>query len=115
MITKVDRDRLLDMLHYARTAVRLAGKQLPEGTEAYEDAFLALCRAVELIGEAATKVSEPGKTALPDVEWREAIAMRHRLIHGYASIQPELVFQTAREDLPSMIAALEQALAGNTA
>jgi uncharacterized protein with HEPN domain len=102
------------MVHYARTAVRLAARDLPRGTEAYEDGFLALCRAVELVGEAAGQVSESTRTALPDVEWREAIAMRHRLIHGYFSIRPEVVFDTAREDLPPMIAALEKALGGDT-
>lgn len=97
------------MLHYARAAVRLAKKDVPQGTEAYEDNFLALCRAIELVGEAATKVSDAGKVELPLVEWRDAIAMRHRLIHGYFSIRPELVFETAREDLPKMILALEKA------
>jgi uncharacterized protein with HEPN domain len=110
MISKLDRDRFLDMLHYAKAAVRLAAKQLPEGTEAYEDAFLGLCRAVELIGEAAGQVSDAGKAILPELEWREAIAMRHRLIHGYFSIRPEVVFETARDDLPQMIVALERAL-----
>ena len=112
MISKLDGDRIADMLHYARKASRLSARRLPEGSEEYEDAFLALCRAVELIGEAATKVSAEGKAALPEVAWREAIAMRNRLIHGYVSIQAEVVFDTAREDLPPMIAALEKALAG---
>ena len=110
MSRKPDRDRILDMLHYARTAVRLAKKQLPEGTEAYEDAFLALCRAVELVGEAAGQISEERKAGLVNIEWREVIAMRHRLIHGYFSIRPEVVFQTARDDLPRMITELERAL-----
>jgi uncharacterized protein with HEPN domain len=101
---------MLDMVHYAKTAVRLAAKRLPEGTEAYEDAFLALCRAVELIGEAAGQISAEGKATLPDLEWREAIDMRHRLIHGYFSIRAEIVFETARDNLPPMIVALERVL-----
>jgi uncharacterized protein with HEPN domain len=113
MMSKLDRDRLADMLHYARAAIRLAAKELPEGSEAYEDAFLALCRAIELVGEAANKVSDAGKAALPEIAWREAIAMRNRLIHGYFSIRSEVVFDTAREDLPQMIASLEKALAGD--
>ncbi len=99
-----------DMLHYARTAVRQAAKELEEGTEAYEDNFLALCRSIELVGEASTQVSDAAKEAFPDVEWREAIAMRHRLIHGYFSIRQQVVFDTAQKDLPLMVAALERAL-----
>jgi uncharacterized protein with HEPN domain len=65
-----------------------------------------------LIGEAASKVSEAGRAESPGLEWRQAIAMRHRLIHGYSSIRPEVVFDTALQDLPTMIVALEQALGG---
>jgi uncharacterized protein with HEPN domain len=115
MISKLDRDRIADMLHYAKTAVRLASAQRLEGADAYEDAFLALCRAIELVGEAASQVSDAGKARLPDVEWGQAIAMRHRLIHGYFSIRAEVVFDTAREDLPPMIVAPEGALEGDTA
>ena len=113
MIGGVDRDRIADMLHYAKTAVRLAVAQFPEGSQAYEDNFLALCRAIELFGEAAGQVSDVRKAMLPDVDWRQAIAMRHRLIHGYFSIRPEVVFDTARNDMPSMVAALRRALTGD--
>jgi uncharacterized protein with HEPN domain len=74
---------------------------------------LALCRAIELVGEAANKVFDAGKAALPDTAWREAIAMRNRLMHGYFSIRSDVVFDTAREDLPQMIASLEKALVGD--
>jgi uncharacterized protein with HEPN domain len=110
MIDDLDRDRMLDMVHYAKTAVRLAGKGIPKGSEAFEDNYLALCRSIELVGEAATLVSKSTRYALPDVEWREAIAMRHRLVHGYFAIRPEVVFDTALNDLPAMISALERAL-----
>jgi len=110
MINKLDRDRLSDMLHFAKVAVRNASKEHPEGTEEFEDTYLALCRAIELIGEAAAKVSDVTKATMPDLDWREMIGMRHRLIHGYASLSAEIVFDTARHDLPPLIDTLRRAL-----
>ena len=41
----------------------------------------AVVKAIEIVGEAATKVSDDARAALPGVPWPDLIAMRHRLIH----------------------------------
>jgi len=64
-------------------------------------------RSLEIIGEAAGKVSPATRSAHEQVPWREMIAMRHRLIHGYAEVRLELVWVVVNERLDPLIAVLE--------
>lgn len=70
----------------------------------------AIIRSLEIIGEAASKISAEAKLALPDVPWREMTAMRHRLIHGYADVRLDLVWTVATTRTGPLIAALEAVL-----
>jgi uncharacterized protein with HEPN domain len=67
----------------------------------------AVIRSLEVIGEAANTLTPKCRAALPDIPWREIIALRHRLIHGYAEVQLDRVWAIAQNDLAPLIAALE--------
>ncbi|MEQ8404321.1 MAG: DUF86 domain-containing protein [Oceanicaulis sp.] len=100
------------MLHYAHAAFRHgAGYELKE-LVGDEMRYLAVQRALEVVGEAAANVPPNVQAALPNIPFREAIGMRHRIIHGYATVDPIIIVQTVRDDLPPMITALEAALSG---
>ena len=62
----------------------------------------AIERCVELVGEAASHVSEPFRTAHPEIPWREIIAQRHRLIHGYRDVDPERLRNVVETRLPAL-------------
>ena len=66
----------------------------------------AAIRQIEIIGEAAGKVSPEMQTAHPEIPWREIVAMRHRLIHGYADVRLEDVWFVLTHELEPLIAAL---------
>ena len=66
-----------------------------------------MIRSLEVIGEAAGKVSPATQAAHPEIPWREINGMRHRLIHGYAEVRLDLVWSVAQERLGPLIAALE--------
>jgi uncharacterized protein with HEPN domain len=66
----------------------------------------AVMRSLEVIGEAAGKVSAATRAVHPDIPWREMTGMRHRLIHGYADVRLELVWFVVREHLTPLITAL---------
>ena len=68
----------------------------------------AVIRSVEIIGEAAGKVSTEIQAAHPEVPWREITGMRHRLIHGYGDVRLDLVWTVAQDRLPSLTAILEK-------
>jgi len=68
---------------------------------------LAIERLVEIIGEAARRVSDDFKRAHPDVPWRGIIAQRHVLVHDYGEIKQERIWRVATEHVPALIAKLE--------
>ena len=109
-MNRLDRERLEDMLQHAETAVRLLGSADPAGLAADDRTYLAVRKAIEIVGEAANQVSEECRATLPEISWFDAIAMRHRLVHGYRTIHPVVVVGTVRDDFPPLIAALERAL-----
>ena len=60
---------------------------------------LAITKEIEIIGEAASKISEDTKEKTTHIPWNEMIAIRNRLIHGYFDIDEEVIFQTATREL----------------
>ena len=99
---------LLDMLLAARDALSFAdGVDEP----AFRNSRLhqnAVIRALEVIGEAAGKVSAATQAAHPEIPWREITGMRHRLIHGYADVDLYHVWMVLRDDLAPLTATLER-------
>jgi uncharacterized protein with HEPN domain len=75
----------------------------------------AVIRSLEVIGEAAGKVSVATRAAHPEISWREITGMRHRLIHGYAEVRLDLVWMVVEERLPALIVALEPLLPDESA
>ena len=67
----------------------------------------AVIRSLEVIGEAAGKVSPGFSATHAEIPWREIIGMRHRLIHGYAEMRLDLAWMVASKRLDSLIASLE--------
>jgi len=67
----------------------------------------AVVRCLGIIGEAATKVSREFRDAHPEIEWREIVGMRHRLIHDYTEVRLDIVWGVLQDELPGLIAVLE--------
>ena len=98
---------LLDMLLAARDAVRFA---TPLTFPEFEDdrlRQLAILKSVEIIGEAASRISEETKAEYPNVPWTQIIGMRNRLVHAYFAIELDIVWKVVQDDLPPLIAQLE--------
>lgn len=73
--------------------------------------YFAVVKNVEIIGEAAYMLSLPFKEAHDEIPWDDIIRMRHVLVHGYATILPELLWQTALVDVPLLKQQIEKILA----
>jgi len=103
-----DRDRSLleDMKAFASDAVELLGDRTAAALLEDKRTQYAVIRAVEVLGEAASKVTAATRAALPDLPWREAIGTRNVLIHGYHQLDLGLVVRTVREHLPPLVARL---------
>jgi uncharacterized protein with HEPN domain len=67
----------------------------------------AVIRPLEIIGEAARKISGETKSQYPQIPWGEMIGMRNRLIHEYLDVDLSTVWDTIQEDLPPLISIIE--------
>ncbi len=98
------------MLDAAREAVGFgAGSTTPELLQNRMLA-LAIIRCIEIIGEAAFKVSPETRARHPEIPWVDIIGMRHRLVHAYFDVDLNRLCDTISEDLPPLIAMLEAIL-----
>jgi uncharacterized protein with HEPN domain len=72
--------------------------------------LFALVRAIEIVGEAASKVTPPTRAALPLVPWVQIVAMRNRLIHAYLDVNRDVLWKTASEEVPDLLPTLKAIL-----
>ena len=71
---------------------------------------LSLVKELEIIGEAAGKVSDEIRSQYGAIPWQDISGMRNRLIHAYFDIDLDVVWSTVTKDLPQLKAALESIL-----
>ena len=107
-----DRIRLQHMLDAAREALRFVEGRSQADLEQDRMLGFAVLKALEIIGEAAGKVSVEGRALLPDLPWPDMVGIRHRLVHAYFDIDYERVWVTVRDDLKPLADLLERFLAG---
>jgi uncharacterized protein with HEPN domain len=98
-----DRILLIDMLVAARDAVSFLDGCSFEQFQEDRMRQLAVVKAVEVVGEAASKLSEEFRSGHSELPWREIVGMRYRLVHDYFGIDLEQVWNTVHEDLSGMI------------
>lgn len=105
-----DAVRLRDMLDHAREAIGLVTGRTRDDLKATRLLQLGLVRLIEIIGEAAAHVSSEGRLKCPAVPWDDVVSMRNKLIHGYASIDLDILWNTVTDDLPRLTVELEKAI-----
>ena len=100
--------RFRHMLDNAREAVALIQGKTRESLDSERTIQLSLIRLVEVIGEAASRVSREGQVSYGNIPWEDVVGMRHRLIHGYDKVDLDILWVTVSEDLPQLIRELEE-------
>jgi len=105
-----DRIRLRHMLDAAKEARELAEGKTRSDIENERMLNLSLVRLVEVVGEAANRVSAEGRSSHINIPWPAIIGMRNRMIHGYDNIDFDILYETVNDDLPPLIAELEKIL-----
>ena len=96
------------MLDAAREAIFFARDRRETELASDRMLLLSLVKEIEIIGEAAVKISQELKQAFPQLPWATAAGMRNRLIHAYFDIEAEVVWSTVKEDLPALVEKLEE-------
>ncbi len=105
-----DRLYLQQMLESAEKAQEFLADITKEEYAEDEVLRLAVAHLVQIIGEAARSVSPEFQASHPKLPWKPIMGMRHRIVHQYAELDDDIVWQTVMEDLPPLITTLKQFL-----
>jgi len=103
-----DAIRLRHMLDAAKEARSFIENKSRSSLDSDRQLELALVKCIEIIGEAANKITDECRKELPQIPWANIIGMRNRLIHAYFDINRDILWTTVNEDLPALIAELEK-------
>ena len=96
------------MLDMARKALRLVRGKSRADYEQDETLSLALTHLLQVIGEAARKVSPEFREQHPNIPWAAIVGLRHRVVHDYLHVDLDLVWDVVHQDLEPLVAKLEQ-------
>jgi uncharacterized protein with HEPN domain len=96
------------MLDHAKEASELVKDKTRADLDSDRLLNLALVRLLEIVGEAAHFVSKEDQARYVELPWAQIVALRNRLIHGYDSVDFDILWQIVTQDLPPLIAILEE-------
>ena len=98
------------MLDHALEAVAMTKGKERADLDKDRQLNLALVRLLEIIGEAATRIPKEDQTHYSDISWSEIVSLRNRLIHGYDTVDFDILWQIVNQDLPRLIKSLRKIL-----
>ena len=91
------------MLDHAIEAVEMSRGRTRADLDTDRMLNLSLVRLVEVVGEAASRVPEEFRALHPGVPWRQTVGMRNRLIHGYDTVNFDILWVIIEQDFPLLI------------
>lgn len=106
-----DRERLLHMLEAARDARSYVNGRVRPDLDSDSMLRRALVNAIQVVGEAAARVTEAGRLRVPGLPWGQIVAARNILVHVYWGIDTDQLWRMVTEDLPVLTREVETALA----
>jgi uncharacterized protein with HEPN domain len=98
------------MIEAAEAVVRFAVGRDRAALDTDEMLRFAIVHAVEVIGEAAARITAETQHETPAIPWREIVAMRNRLVHAYYDINTEILWKTIAEEIPALLPILRDQL-----
>jgi len=102
-----DRIRFLHMIEAAEDVCRFVDGRQRSELDSDRMLLFALVRAIEIIGEAASKVSEYTRQTCSDIPWKAMVGMRNRLIHAYFDIDADILWVAATQEVPALLVTLK--------
>ena len=105
-----DSVKVRHMLDAAKEAVDFLKDRGREVLHSHRMLLLSLVRCLEVIGEAASKMSKEFQQKHPEIPWPLMIAVRNRMIHAYYDVDSDRVWEMVKSDLPPLILQLEKIL-----
>lgn len=109
-MTPDDRIRFRHIVEALNSAIRFTEGRRREDLDRDEMLSFALLHAMQIVGEAATKISPDTRDQYPRIPWAVIIGMRHRLVHAYFDINHDIMWTTATEAAPELLAQIKTLL-----
>jgi uncharacterized protein with HEPN domain len=95
------------MLDAAQQAISFTNGRSRVDLDTDQMLLFAIVRAIEIVGEAAGRVSPESREQCSGLPWASIVAMRNRLIHAYFNVDLDRVWETVTDDLPPLIAEIK--------
>lgn len=96
------------MLDTARKAVEKVRDKTRHDLNRDENLLLALAHLLQIIGEAARRVSPSYQDEHPQIPWKAIVGMRHKVVHDYLNVDEDIVWDTVTRELQPLIRELER-------
>lgn len=109
-MTNPDLIRLRHMWEAASSAIEMASGRARPDLDQSIMLSMALTRCLEILGEAASRVTPDTRAQFPAIPFGQIVSMRNRLIHAYFDVDLDIVWTTVKDDLPALLGALDDAL-----
>jgi len=102
-LQREDAIRIRHMIEAAQNAQQfMAGRQRSD-LDADRMLLFAVVQALQIVGEAASKISHETRSSASSVPWAQIVGMRNRLVHAYADIDRDVVWKTVTEEIPALL------------
>jgi uncharacterized protein with HEPN domain len=95
--------RMVHMLEHAKEAISMVQGRTRQDLDADRQLNLALVRLLEIVGEAAARVTSATRKAHPQIPWQQIAGLRNRLIHGYDEVDFDVLWAILIDDLPQLV------------
>lgn len=106
--TGSDTIRVKHMIDAAKEALSFIKGKSRQDLDRDRKLVLSLIKEIEIIGEAASKISTSFRKTYPNIPWEIVVGARNRLIHGYFDINLDIVWNTVEKELPTLLKHLKK-------
>ncbi len=104
-----DAIRLRHMIEAAKSAQQFVAGRSRGDLDSDLMLLFAVVRSIEIVGEAASRISPDARMGLPTIPWAEIVSTRNRLAHAYFDIDADILWKTVTVEIPELLALLSQA------
>ena len=110
MTQRDDRVYIEHMIDTANKAISFVAGLSREDFDNNEQLKLAVTHLLQIIGEAARRVSLDFRESHPEIPWKAIVGMRNKVVHDYLNVDEDIVWDTVKQDLTPLILKLTRLL-----